>query len=63
MKNTLCIKKTVLFNDIENMNNILLLNDPLKIKNMGKKVKNFKYPLFIIFPINSGYLKYSIILY
>lgn len=34
-------QKAVLFNDIENINNILLLNDPSKIKNMGKKVKNF----------------------
>ena len=34
-------QKAVLFNDIENMNNILLLNDPSKIKKMGRKVKNF----------------------
>ena len=34
-------QKAVLFNDIENMNSILLLNDPSQIKNMGRKVKNF----------------------
>ena len=34
-------QKAVLFNDIETMNKILKIHAPFKIKNIGRKVRNF----------------------